>query len=67
MPARVHMRTDYTAEDLRGMARTCGNSRQCARLLSLAGVVDGHSRGVAARMGGMDRQTLRDWVYRLHA
>jgi len=63
----VRMRTDYSAEDLRGLARNCGNSRQCARLLALAGVAEGHSRGEAARLGGMDRQTLRDWVYRFNA
>jgi len=31
--------------------------------LSLAAVLDGMSRADAARIGGMDRQTLRDWVY----
>jgi len=63
----VRMRADYSAEDLRGLARNCGNSRQCARLLALAGVAEGHSREEAARLGGMDRQTLRDWVYRFNA
>ena len=37
------------------------------RLLSLALVLEGHSRGDAARMNGMDRQTLRDWVHRYNA
>ncbi len=27
----------------------------------------GHSRSAAARLGGMDRQTLRDWVHRFNA
>jgi len=27
-------------------------------------VLDGHSRLLAAQAGGMDRQTLRDWVHR---
>jgi transposase len=35
--------------------------------LSLAAVLDGESRGNAARIGGMDRQTLRDWVHRFNA
>jgi transposase len=30
-------------------------------------VVDGHSRLLAAQAGGMDRQTLRDWVHRYNA
>ncbi len=34
------------------------------RMLGLALVTEGHSRGDAARVAGMDRQTLRDWVHR---
>jgi transposase len=30
-------------------------------------VFDGHSRLLAAQAGGMDRQTLRDWVHRYNA
>ena len=30
-------------------------------------VLDGHSRRVAARAGGIERQTLRDWVIRSNA
>jgi len=37
------------------------------RLLLLAAVQDGASRTEAARIGGMDRQTLRDWVHRFNA
>jgi putative transposase len=36
-------------------------------LLSLATVLDGMSRAEAARIGGMERQTLRDWVHRFNA
>jgi len=36
------------------------------RLLSLAAVLDGMNRADAARIGGMDRQTLRDWVHRFN-
>src|SRR5215469_18387768 len=32
-----------------------------------AAVLDGQSRGAAARIGGMDRQTLRDWVHAYNA
>jgi transposase-like protein len=31
-------------------------------MLSLATVLDGRDRKVAAEIGAMDRQTLRDWV-----
>jgi transposase len=36
------------------------------RLLAIAAVLDGASREEAARVGGMDRQTLRDWVIRFN-
>jgi Winged helix-turn helix len=35
-------------------------------LLAIAAVLDGASRTEAARIGGMDRQTLRDWVIRFN-
>jgi transposase len=34
--------------------------------LALAAVHDGMNRSEAARIGGMDRQTLRDWVHRFN-
>jgi transposase len=37
------------------------------RMLALAHVMDGKSRGEAAGSCGMDRQTLRDWVHRYNA
>jgi transposase len=44
----------------------CSDPRQIRRLLALAAVYDGMSRTEAARIGGMDRQTLRDWVHRFN-
>jgi transposase len=66
MPARVQLRTDFDASDLRLFAKRCSDTRQTRRLLALAAVYDGMSRGEAARIGGMDRQTLRDWVHRFN-
>jgi len=43
------------------------DANQSRRLLSIASVFDGMSRAEAARIGGMDRQTLRDWVHRFNA
>jgi transposase len=57
-------RTDLSAEDLRAEARRSRDGDQACRLLALAFVLEGARRGVAARAGGMDRQTLRDWVIR---
>lgn len=67
MPSAVKMRTDYSASDLRRLAATTRHANQSRRLLSLAAVLDGMSREEAARIGGMDRQTLRDWVHRFNA
>ena len=67
MPAAVRMRTDYSASQLRGLAARSKHANQSRRLLSLAAVLDGRRREEAARLGGMDRQTLRDWVHRFNA
>lgn len=66
MPARIALRTDFTAPDLRKLAAQGSNANQSRRLLSLAAVYDGMDRANAARIGGMDRQTLRDWVHRFN-
>jgi transposase len=49
------------------LARRSKTVNQSRRLLSLAAVRDGMDRGSAAKIGGMDRQTLRDWVHRVNA
>ena len=66
MPAAVRVRTDFSAGELRWLAATTKNANQSRRLLSIAAVLDGMSRTDAARIGGMDRQTLRDWVHRFN-
>ena len=66
MGSAVKMRTDYSAAALRRLAKETRNAKQSRRLLSLAAVLDGMSREEAARIGGMDRQTLRDWVHRFN-
>ena len=57
-------RSDLSASDLRAQARRAKDGDQACRLVALAFVLEGAPRGVAARAGGMDRQTLRDWVIR---
>ena len=66
MPAAVSVRTDFAAGELRRLAAAAKNANQSRRLLSLAAVLDGMNRAQAARIGGMDRQTLRDWVHRFN-
>jgi transposase len=67
MGAPVAIRTDMEATQLRRLARRERDGRVSARLIALANVLDGLSRGAAARAAGMDRQTLRDWVIRFNA
>ena len=66
MPAAVKLR-EVSADALRALARRAKDVNQSRRLLSLAAVRDGKDRGEAAKIGGMDRQTLRDWVHRFNA
>jgi len=67
MPSAICLRTDYSAAELRRLAARSKHANQSRRLLSLAAVLDGACREDAARIGGMDRQTLRDWVHRFNA
>ena len=53
-----------SAADLRAAAKRSADARQASRILAIAMVLDGFSREDAARLCGMDRQTLRDWVHR---
>ena len=53
-----------SAADLRAAAKRSANAKQASRILAIAMVLDGFSREEAARLCGMDRQTLRDWVHR---
>ncbi|RWP54347.1 MAG: helix-turn-helix domain-containing protein [Mesorhizobium sp.] len=67
LASAVSLRGDYTSSELRGLAAATKIANQSRRLLSLAAVLDGMNRTAAARIGGMDRQTLRDWVHRFNA
>ncbi len=62
----ISLREDYGAGDVRALAARAKDAAQARRLLSIAAAYDGMSRGDAARVGGMDRQTLRDWVHRFN-
>jgi putative transposase len=66
MGTAIEVRTDYTSKELRRLAGRVKNAGQARRLLAIASVLDGASREEAAKIGGMDRQTLRDWVIRFN-
>jgi putative transposase len=58
----IPVRTDYTAGEVRRFAQRAKDAAQARRLLAIAAVLEGASREEAAKIGGTDRQTLRDWV-----
>src|SRR3974390_3019011 len=60
------VRTDYSSRELGRLASRVKNAGQARRLLAIAAVLDGAARDEAAKIGGMDRQTLRDWVIRFN-
>jgi hypothetical protein len=62
MSAAIPLRNDCGAYELRVLAGRVKDANQARRLLAIAAVYEGIDREEAARIGGMDRQTLRDWV-----
>jgi hypothetical protein len=66
MGRAVPVRTDYSAGEVHRLAKQAKDAEQARRLLAIAAVLDGASREDAAKIGGMDRQTLRDWVIRFN-
>ena len=62
----IAVRTDFTAGEVRRFAKRAKDGGQARRLLAIAAVLDGALREEAAKVGGMDRQTLRDWVIRFN-
>jgi transposase len=66
MGQAIAVRRDSTSGKLRRLAQRTKNAAQACRLLAIAAVFDAASREEAAKIGGMDRQTLRDWVIRFN-
>ena len=62
MGAVVKLRSDYSGDDLRRLSRASRDAAQTRRLLALATIYDGGSRTMAARIGGVGLQIVRDWV-----
>ena len=66
MGQALAVRTDFRAGEVRRIAKRAKDAAQARRLLAIAAVLDGALREDAAKIGGMDRQTLRDWVIRFN-
>ena len=55
-------RQDLSISQLRAEAARTADAKQARRILAIAMVLDEYPRVLAAP-GGMDRQTLHDWMY----
>lgn len=67
MGSPVPLRDDFDSAVLRSLARRTRDANQGRRLLALATIYDGGSRGDAARIGCVGLRTVRDWVLRFNA
>lgn len=67
MGAAIELLSEFTGDDLRGLARESRDGAQVRRLLALAVILDGGTRTEAARVGGVGLQIVRDWVLRFNA
>ena len=67
MSAPIAFRDDYNGAMLRRLAKASKDANQTRRLLTLALIYDGASRGEAASLGGVTLQIIRDWVLRFNA
>lgn len=67
MTVPIELRSDFSGDDLRRLARRSKDANQARRLLALASIHDGMLRDEAARIGGVGRQIIRDWVVRFNA
>ena len=65
--AGVPLRDDFDGGAVRAVAKTAKDGPQVRRLLALAAIYDGATRGEAARIGGVTLQIVRDWVMRFNA
>jgi transposase len=67
MGRALMLRQDYASDDLKGLALASLDANQTRRLLALSVIYDGGSRAAAARVGGVGRQIVRDWVERFNS
>lgn len=66
MPLALTIRTDFSPDQLEAIAAGVEDKSQARRLRAIAAILKGASRHEAAAIGGMQRQTLRDWVQRFN-
>jgi hypothetical protein len=59
MAGAIPLRFDFTAAELRRLARCSKDAGQARRLLALAAIHDGGTRSEAARLGNVTLQIVR--------
>ncbi len=64
---RLSIRDDLSAVEPRGLARCEPDRAAAARMQAIAGALEGLTRAEAARLAGMERQSLRDAVLRYNS
>ncbi len=67
MSVPIPLQRDFSAPQLRSLAKKAKDGPQARRLLTLATIYDGASRTEAAKIGGVGLQIIRDWVLRFNA
>ena len=65
--AGIALKDGFSAAWFREQSVLAKDAKVARRLLSLAAIKEGYTRSDAAKIGGMDRQTLCDWVHRFNA
>ena len=60
MGSAVGLRGDFSALELRALARRSADAAQVRRLLAMAAIYAGGTRRAAALAGGVGLQTVRD-------
>ena len=59
-PTLINMQTNYAAGQLPALTKSAKTNSQSRYLLSLAAAPNGMNHIAAARIGGLERQTLRE-------
>src|ERR1022692_1805576 len=67
MSVSIPLRWDFSAPQLRGLAKKTKDGPQARRLLTLAAIYDEATRTEAAKIGGVGLQIIRDRVLRFNA
>ncbi len=67
MAVAIGLREDFDATALRALAKRTKDGPRTRRLLTLAAIYDGATRGQPSKIGGVTLQIVRDWVLRFNA